>query len=99
MKWITASLAILTATFWIVFSPPIAFPQEKPTTLEVYFSPNGGCTDAVIRELSKAKSTVLIQAHSAKTHLPIHKPGDLFKKNFQINIWKRFNLKTEGHDG
>ena len=49
--------------------------------------------------LSQEKTPTIVQAHSAKTHLPIHKPGDLFKKNFQINIWKTFNLKTEGHDG
>jgi hypothetical protein len=79
-----------------LISPPITLPQEKPLNWEVYFSPQGGCTDAVIRELNKAKSTVLVQARSAKTHLPIHKLGDLFKKNFQINIWKTFNLEKGG---
>jgi phosphatidylserine/phosphatidylglycerophosphate/cardiolipin synthase-like enzyme len=49
--------------------------------LEVYFSPHGGCTDAVIRELDKAKTTVLVQAYSftsapiAKALLNAHKRG------------------------
>jgi len=30
--------------------------------IQVYFSPDGGCTEAVVRELGKAKSTVLVQA-------------------------------------
>jgi hypothetical protein len=44
--------------------PPLIFPQEKPTTWEVYFSPKGGCTDAIVRELDKAQGTVLVQAYS-----------------------------------
>ena len=31
---------------------------------EVYFSPRGGCTDAVVREIGKAKTEVLVQAYS-----------------------------------
>ncbi len=82
MKRITALLAILTFTFCI-FSPLPASPQEKPTTCnwEVYFSPHGGCADAIIRELNKAKTTVLVQAYSftsapiAKVLLNAHKKG------------------------
>jgi phosphatidylserine/phosphatidylglycerophosphate/cardiolipin synthase-like enzyme len=32
--------------------------------VEVYFSPKGGCTDAVVRELDSAKQTVFVQAYS-----------------------------------
>ena len=55
--------------------------QEKPCTWEVHFSPHGGCTDAIIRELNKAKSTVLVQTYSftsapiAKALLNAHKRG------------------------
>ena len=82
MKRITALLAIFTFTFCI-FSPLPASPQEKPVTCnwEVYFSPHGSCTDAIIKELNKAKSTVLVQAYSftsapiAKALLNAHKRG------------------------
>ena len=82
MKRITALLAIFTFTFCI-FSPLPASPQEKPVTCnwEVYFSPKGGCTDAITKELDKAKSTILVQAYSftsasiAKALLNAHKRG------------------------
>lgn len=31
---------------------------------EVYFSPKGGCTQAIVGEVGKAKSTLLVQAYS-----------------------------------
>jgi hypothetical protein len=71
MKRTTVLLAIFTLTLCIV--PPLpALPQEKPATIEVYFSPHGGCTEAIIRELNKAKSTVLVQAYTF-TSAPIAK--------------------------
>jgi phosphatidylserine/phosphatidylglycerophosphate/cardiolipin synthase-like enzyme len=81
MKRIAALLAIFTGIICIVLSPPVTSPQEKPISWEVYFSPHGGCTDAVIRELNRAKSTVLVQAYSftsapiAKALLNVHKRG------------------------
>ena len=81
MNRIIALLAILTFTLLIVLSPRITIPQEKAPTWEVYFSPRGGCTDAIIRELNKAKNTILVQAYSftsapiAKTLLNAHKRG------------------------
>ena len=49
--------------------------------VEVYFSPKGGCTQAVVRELNRAQETVLVQAYSftsvpiAKALLEAHKRG------------------------
>lgn len=40
--------------------------------VKVYFSPNGGCTEAIISELNKAKNEVLVQAYSF-TSMPIAK--------------------------
>ena len=34
------------------------------TPAQVYFSPNGGCTDAIVEALNHAKSEVLVQAYS-----------------------------------
>jgi hypothetical protein len=33
-------------------------------TVEVFFSPGGGCTDAVVREIAGARSEILVQAYS-----------------------------------
>jgi phosphatidylserine/phosphatidylglycerophosphate/cardiolipin synthase-like enzyme len=51
------------------------------TPLSVYFSPNGGCTDAIVNEIGNAKSEILVQAYSftstpiAKSLLEAHKRG------------------------
>jgi phosphatidylserine/phosphatidylglycerophosphate/cardiolipin synthase-like enzyme len=49
--------------------------------LEVYFSPDGGCAEAIVAEISTAKSTILVQAYSftsapiAKALVNAHKRG------------------------
>ena len=65
--------------FFLTFPlSPIA--QEKPSW-SVYFSPRGGCTEAIIKEIDKSKTTVLVQAYSftsaliAKSLLNAHKRG------------------------
>ena len=48
---------------------------------EVYFSPKGGCTEAIVKEISHAKSEIYIQAYSftsapiAKALVNAHKRG------------------------
>ena len=81
MKRIIVPLSIFTVTLWTLFCPSITLPQEKPCNWEVYFSPHGGATDAIVRELNRAKNTVLVQAYSftsapiAKALLNAHKRG------------------------
>ena len=81
MKRLRVCFVALSIAFWTVLSPSITLPQDKPTAWEVYFSPRGGCTEAVIRELNKAKNTILVQAYSftsapiAKALLNAHKRG------------------------
>ena len=59
----------------------VATDQSSLPPIEVYFSPKGGCTEAVVKELGNAKSTVLMQAYSftsapiAKALLEAHKRG------------------------
>jgi phosphatidylserine/phosphatidylglycerophosphate/cardiolipin synthase-like enzyme len=33
-------------------------------TIQVYFSPNGGCTDAILSQINQAKTEILLQAYS-----------------------------------
>lgn len=52
-----------------------------PARVAVYFSPNGGATDAVVRALSAAKTQILMQAYGftsapiAKAFVEAHKRG------------------------
>lgn len=41
----------------------VAAEPDRPLPIEVHFAPEGGCTDAILRELRAAKSTVLVQAY------------------------------------
>jgi hypothetical protein len=50
--------------------PPKAPPSLPP--IEVHFSPKGGCTEAVVKEINAAKMTILVQAYSF-TSVPIAK--------------------------
>lgn len=49
--------------------------------IDVYFSPNGGCTEAVVREIAAAKTRILVQAYSftskpiAEALIAAHKRG------------------------
>jgi phosphatidylserine/phosphatidylglycerophosphate/cardiolipin synthase-like enzyme len=49
--------------------------------VEVYFSPKGGCTDAILKEIKAAQTSVLVQAYwftsesTAKALVAAHKRG------------------------
>ena len=54
--------------------------------IQVYFSPNGGCTDAAVREINAAKTTILVQAYRF-TSPPIAKAlVDAHKRCVQIQV-------------
>ena len=54
------------------------------TPAHVYFSPNGGCTEAIVREIDNAKSEILIQAYSF-TSAPIAKAlTSAFKRGVKV---------------
>jgi phosphatidylserine/phosphatidylglycerophosphate/cardiolipin synthase-like enzyme len=36
----------------------------QPAAVETFFSPNGGCTEAIVNNIDQAKSAVLIQAYN-----------------------------------
>ncbi len=79
MKRVTTLFTILGLSLWIVLFPRLILSQDKSPSWSVYFSPHGGCTDAIIRELNNAKNSVLVQAYSftsaqiAKAILNAHK--------------------------
>lgn len=55
--------------------------EIKGATLKAYFSPHGGCTEAVVAEIDKAKTSIQVQAYSftsapiAKALVEAHKRG------------------------
>jgi phosphatidylserine/phosphatidylglycerophosphate/cardiolipin synthase-like enzyme len=99
---------LLTFILLLTFSLP-AFADNAVHNIsgEVYFSPNGGCTKAIVNEISQAKSEIYIQAYSftsapiAKALVEAHKRGIkveaiLDKSNVTGNYSSATFLKNAG---
>ena len=72
--------------------PSWAGPQPK---IEVFFSPKGGCTEAVVTALARATNTVLVQAYSF-TSAPIAKAlVDAHKRGVRIQVILDKSQRTE----
>ena len=56
----------------LMVGPLHAAETSAPARAAVYFSPNGGATDAVVREIKAAKTQIVMQAYSF-TSAPIAK--------------------------
>jgi phosphatidylserine/phosphatidylglycerophosphate/cardiolipin synthase-like enzyme len=79
---------------WFVFSgctPPDSIPQG----VRVYFSPNGGATDAVVNALDHATNNVLVQAYSF-TSAPIARAlVDAHRRNADVRVILDKSQRTE----
>jgi len=69
MKLIIPAAAILAAIFGLTGGGKPLRAQDASLTLQntparVYFSPNGGATDALVDEIGRAKESILVQAYS-----------------------------------
>jgi phosphatidylserine/phosphatidylglycerophosphate/cardiolipin synthase-like enzyme len=80
-RLVAVSLSVTLALFLLCSSAyPIDITLNNAPT-QVYFSPRGGCTDAIVKEISEAKSEILVQAYSftsaaiAKALVSAHKRG------------------------
>jgi hypothetical protein len=56
MKRIVGVFVVIVLAFWIAFSLSVTLSQEESPTWEVYFSPKGGATEAIIRELGESQN-------------------------------------------
>jgi phosphatidylserine/phosphatidylglycerophosphate/cardiolipin synthase-like enzyme len=76
---ISISILLLMAAF--PYPSQAAEVTLNNTPVQVYFSPRGGCTAAIVQELNSAKKEILVQAYSftskpiAKALLEAHKRG------------------------
>ncbi len=70
-KFILALAALLAVWFFSGFAHGADITLNNAHT-QVFFSPNGGCTEAIIKEIGKAKQEILVQAYSF-TSAPIAK--------------------------
>ena len=67
--------------------------------IQVYYSPKGGCTEAVVDNIGKAKSTILVQAYSF-TSAPIAKAlVDANKRGVKVQVILDKSQRTEKYSG
>jgi phosphatidylserine/phosphatidylglycerophosphate/cardiolipin synthase-like enzyme len=67
----------------------------SPNEVEVFFSPQGGCTEAIVNTLGQAKSSLLIQAYSF-TSAPIAKAVvDAYKRGVHTEVILDTSQRTE----
>ena len=84
LRWVCAAgvLALLSAMlFWGQAARAIEVDIGRIPPVEVYFSPNNGATEAIVREIGQARSEIRVQAYSftsapiAEALLKAHKRG------------------------
>ena len=67
-------------------SAPVSAGPLAAEVIQVFFSPNGGATDAVVQELGNAKKEILVQAYSF-TSAPIAKAlVDAHKRGVKVTV-------------
>ncbi len=82
-----AHLFVLSVVFSLLLLTPAYAEQFTSTgTIDANFSPHGGCTEAIVKELNSAKTEIHVQAYSF-TNKPIAKALiDAKKKGIKIEV-------------
>lgn len=80
----------------LVLAPfPLPAVDKKPPSIQAFFSPTGGCTEAVVEALKQAKRSVLVQAYSF-TSAPIAQAlVDARKRRVTVQVILDSSQETE----
>ncbi len=88
MKYIAPRVILLACCLIISLIPLSAHAEQFKAigTIDAYFSPRGGATEAIVQEINGAKSEILVQAYSF-TSKPIAKAlVDAHKRGIKIEV-------------
>lgn len=89
------TLPALIVAFLLAIPAVSAGDRQLDVKASVWFSPNGGCTEAICHELASAKQTILVQAYSF-TSAPIAKAlVDAYKRGVKVQVILDKSQKTE----
>jgi len=78
--------------FLLLVGLTTGFASDK---IEVFFSPHGGCTKAIVEELNQAKQTVLVQAYSFTSAQIAKAVVDAHKRGVKVSIILDRSQRTE----
>jgi len=87
---------IIISAFIIIISlhsPTIADTFKSTGTIDTYFSPNGGATEAIVKEINNSNTEILMQAFSCTSHPIIAALIDARKRNVKVSIMFRLSRK------
>ena len=77
----------------------VQFAAFSAENIRVFFSPKGGCTEAVVENVGKAKATILVQAYSF-TSAPIARAlVDAYKRGVKVQVILDKSQRTEKYSG
>ncbi len=86
---------LLTILLWPGLGWSAGVAPIRDATITAHFSPNGGCTEAVMEALAGARQTVLVQAYSF-TSAPIAKAlVDAHKRGVRVEVILDKSQRTE----
>jgi phosphatidylserine/phosphatidylglycerophosphate/cardiolipin synthase-like enzyme len=88
-------VAVFLVCICILFPSGCDYTPRPLPPIEVRFSPKGGCTEAIVREIESARSSILIQAFSF-TSVPIAKAVvEAYKRGVHVEVILDSSQKTE----
>jgi phosphatidylserine/phosphatidylglycerophosphate/cardiolipin synthase-like enzyme len=80
------ALALIVSLVLLRSVPTVAAPPAPVPAIRLYFSPNGGGTEAIVAEIERSRSEVLVQAYSF-TSTPIAKALiDARKRGVKVTV-------------
>ncbi len=86
VKIIVLFCALLVPFIPLPWTTAQAHEVSLNTVAEVYFSPKGGCTEAIVSEINRAKSEILVQAYSFTSKEIAKALADAHTKGVPIQI-------------
>jgi phosphatidylserine/phosphatidylglycerophosphate/cardiolipin synthase-like enzyme len=93
-KFIVSMSVIFLLLLTSVPAHPVELTLHNAPT-QVYFSPNGGCTEAIVKEVTNAKTEILVQAYSF-TSAPIAKAlVEAYKRGVKVEAILDKSQRTE----
>lgn len=88
-------IVFLFASHFLFAQDPNSNTIQSASQIQVFFSPKGGCTEAIVNTLNHAKKSILIQAYSF-TSAPIAKAVvDAHKRGVQVKVILDKSQRTE----
>lgn len=93
--WLNQSMQTMLVFLMAFLFVETGFTAEPGRNWEVYFSPKGGCTQAMVETLGKARASILVQAYSF-TSAPIAKAlVEAHRRGVKIEVVLDRSQRTE----